>query len=308
MVKLLAKIHLKKIWSDSNDHMDVVFGRSTIVLGVIGFLVTQFSGFGGAREKQQLGETEVQGDVLKMIGDARMRYRDSAVWHDLTSGPENFIAGDSIFTASGSFVTVRYRDFEPAQIYPNSLVVLHAGTKSGASGAEKKSPYIEAKKGKVKIFLNAAGKGPRVRMGGKEYDFASMHGDSGGAIEMELISRGSGQSTEVASSTQVEMQTKDLTQGVNTPPVVETLTPRPEPKNSIPRPSDSSQGEILTKAKEFKTQQADIRRFLKETEKLSYKEKVQVDVPTESSQMEREVLRSLNDRLKKAGFKSKLEK
>ncbi len=288
--------------------MDIVFGRSTIVLGVIGLFITQFSGFGGAREQQQLGETEAQGDVLKMIGDARMRYRDSAVWHDLRSAPEDFIAGDAIFTASGSFVTVRYRDFEPAQIYPNSLVVLHAGTKSGASGAEKKSPYIEAKKGKVKIFLNAAGKGPRVRMAGKDYDFTSKQGDSGGTIEMELISRGSGQSTEVASSAQVEMQTKDLSQGVNAPPVVETLTPKTEPKKSSPQPRESSQGEVLTKAKELKTQKADIRLFLKEAEKLSGKEKVQVDVPTESSQMEREVLKSLNERLKKSGFKSKLEK
>ncbi len=299
----------KSRWTAATEEWDVTLGAFFLALGVIGLYIVQFTDFAEGDEQHQASETLVLGEVLKTLGDARMRYRESAVWRDLGSSFEAFEGGDSVFTSSSGFVSVRYKEFEPAQIYPNSLVVLTVGTRPGSKG---KTPLLDVKKGKIKVVLNRTGKGPRVRSGSSEYEFSSKELQPGSSIELQVISPGPNQKTEIYSGSPVDLKIEELDpkKAAISPPEEIHLGPNTPYKSDQPKGQGTEQAQELSKSKEFKSQKGDVKHFIQAISQLKGDEKVKDDEKNKlgNSQLEEEVLKSLNSRLKKSGFNSKIAK
>ena len=317
---------------------DVACGVVCVGLGVIGIYRVQFTDFGADDEQHQLSEAFVLGEVVRTVGDARMRYTDSSVWHDIRTSPEDFEQGDAVFTASTGFASIRYRDYEAAQVFPNSLVVLTVGTRSdSAARSIDKIPVLDTKKGKIHVELKGGFKSPRLRLLRKDYDFRRKAEAPDGNIELEIVSRGSSPHVEIVSSTDVDITIQDVgSQGGGAQPkqvhlgpdskyrsdqpnlerlesfkdVAKTQEKETEKKevkdlaSPLPSPQVSEDSSRLVKAKDFKSEQKDAKLFVEETSKLKGNEKAVPD----QDQMEQEILKSLNARLKKAGFNSKVDK
>ncbi len=283
---------------------DVIFGFLFVVTGFVGLYEVQATGFLNDSQEHHLSPNAVLGVVLRTLGQARIRYSDSAVWHDLNSFGEDFEKGDSIFTSATGYVSVKYHSYQPCQIYPNSLVVL-----SMASNPKNlmDEPILEAKQGKLKIFLGPESPS-RLIVGGKEYEFKSKDRRANSSVEVQLDTSNGQSKTEISASSSVGVKVFDASgtkegtssgQDFDIKPNTKYIRDQNQEKVVLQPTEITSKDDSAVKKPDGKSR---IENFLKETSNLRAQEKMK-----DQSQIETEALKALHEKLKKAGFNIKLE-
>ena len=316
MARLPFKIALKQTWATAKSQWDVILGAFTVSAGFLGLYIVNFTDFMNGHELHRASDSSRLGDLLKTVGDARIRFGDSAVWRDLSPSFEGFEKGDAVFTSSGGFVSVEYKDYEAAHIFPNSMVVL---TEATAPNSKEKKPVMDTKKGKIKVYLKGEKKSPRIRSGKKEYEIKLAKSEKEGSAEIQNVMRGREQQTEITSSANIDVRVEEADprkaslmtpQEFQLPPGGKYQSDRPQVQPKKPAKDlqqdqrKEAKGSELNKKKDAQSEKSDAKEFLKATSQLKGDEQMKA----EKSELEQEVLKSLNLRLKKAGFDSKVDK